>query len=293
MDSHVEFEGAIPPDAIRNPTVAGRFYPADPRMLRQEIEKLLHRAQPEIRSARLTALVAPHAGYSYSGSVAAHAYKLLLQAKAQTIIVIAPSHFERFPFISVFNGKSYRTPLGELPVDHALAARLLACDTQFAAAWNGHRDHGGRTEHALEIQLPFLQMTRPECAIVPVVMGHQRWELCETLGHHLAKVAEEAPFVILASSDLSHYHNQEEALQLDQRFMQLLTAQNPRALYDAVAQHECEACGAGPVIATMIAAQQLHADQVDLLCYNTSGEASDDFSRVVGYLAASFSRAVT
>jgi AmmeMemoRadiSam system protein B len=291
MDSHVVFEEAIQPDAIRRPTVAGKFYPADPQILQQEIEELLQRAQSQPRPDHLAALIAPHAGYPYSGSVAAHAYKLLRPVKARTIIVIAPSHFEKFPFISVFNGKSYRTPLGELPVDKALAAKLLEGDAPFAAAWNGHRDHGGRTEHALEIQLPFLQMICPECTIVPVVMGQQRWDLCETLGRHLARLAQEASFVILASSDLSHYHSHEEAVQLDRHFMELLTAQEPRALYEAVARHECEACGAGPVIATMIAAQELHADRVDLLCYNTSGETSGDFSRVVGYLAASFSRA--
>ncbi len=291
MDSRVVFEEAIPPEAVRFPTVAGRFYPADPQLLQQEIEELLQLAPAPRVCGRLAALITPHAGYPYSGGVAAHAYKLLTNSETRTVVVIAPSHFERFPFLSVFTGKCYRTPLGDLPIDQSFTAKLLAGDPRLAAAWNGHRDRGGRTEHALEVQLPFLQMALPDCAIVPVVMGQQSWELCETLGHRLAELAETSSFVILASSDLSHYHPHEEAVQLDQHFMALLAAQNPRTLYEAVQRRDCEACGAGPVIAAMIAAQQLHAAQVDLLSYKTSGEASGDFSRVVGYLAASISLA--
>ena len=290
MASRADSEEAIPLEAIRHPTVAGKFYPADPQLLQKEIEKFLRQAQVREVRGEVAALIAPQAGYPYSGGVAAHAYKLLLPLPARTIVVIAPSHFEKFPFLSVFNGKSYRTPLGDLPIDHSLAAKLLAGGAGLAAAWNGHRDHGGRTEHALEVQLPFLQISLPGCTIVPVIMGQQNWEACEMLGRHLAAIAEETPFIILASSDLSHYHTQDEALRRDRSFMDLLASQDPRALYDAVERRACEACGAGPVIAAMIAAQQRHADQVDLLAYQTSGATSGDFSRVVGYLAASFSR---
>jgi len=292
MDSRFVSEEVIPPDAVRQPTVAGKFYPAELKDLRRQIKTLLRQTPlPAARNAQLLALIAPHAGYRYSGGVAAYAFKLLPASKTATVVVIAPSHFERFPFISVFTGKSYRTPLGEVPVATALAERLLASDAAFAALWHGHRDTSRRTEHALEVQLPFLQTVLPRCAIVPVIMGQQDWETCAVLGQQLAKLAEQASFVMLASSDLSHFHAQPEALQLDHSFIELLSGRNPRALYEAVEQHACEACGAGPVIATMIAAQQLHADAVEVLSYGTSGEVSGDFSRVVGYLAASFTRA--
>ena len=291
MNMHARFTQAVPDTAVRQPTVAGRFYPEDPEILRHDIREFLAHASPANIRGRLVALIAPHAGYAYSGGVAAHAYQLLQQHPAATLIVIAPSHFEKFPFVSVFNGRSYRTPLGELAVNRLLAEKLLQCEEVFVPAWKGHRDRGGRAEHALEVQLPFLQVISPQCEIVPLVMGDQSWDLCEALGNQLARLAVEATFVIVASSDLSHYHTQETAQQLDGRFMDLLTGQNAHALYEAVARRQCEACGAGPVIATMLAAEQLRARQVEVLRYETSGEVSGDFSRVVGYLAASFSQA--
>lgn len=290
MNARSQSLDAISRDAVRQPTVAGKFYSADAQILQNEIRRLLGPNVTPPAQGKLLALVVPHAGYMYSGGVAAHAYRLLAACPTATIAVIAPSHFERFPFVSVFAGKSYRTPLGELPVARALAEKLLARHEFFAPVWAGHRDHGGATEHALEVQLPFLQTVRPDCEILPLVMGQHNWQMCETLGAGLAELAAENPLVIIASSDLSHYHTQEEARQLDGRFLELLAARDPRALYEALARRECEACGAGAVIAAMMAAQRLQADRLELLCYRTSGEVSGDFSRVVGYAAASFSK---
>ena len=275
---------------MRNATVAGTFYPAAPHALQKTVDALLVEAHPESSPKNLIALLAPHAGYVYSGAVAAHAYKLLQGREPRTVAVIAPSHFERFPFLALFTGCAYLTPLGEVPVAQNLVAELLQRDELFVASWQGHRESGPRTEHALEVQLPFLQRVWPESALLPIVMGEQSWETCEVLARHLAALAAQHSLLLIASSDLSHYHNFGEARYLDKQCLQLLAAGDAKRLFAAFQKRDCEACGAGPIIATMLAAQQLGANHIEALNYDHSGTVSRDLDFVVGYAAASFSR---
>jgi len=278
---------------IRAPAVAGLFYPDDPTRLRHDVEKLLAEAQPEYPNKTILAAVAPHAGYLYSGPAAAHVFKTLqacysppaAEKFSPTIVVVAPSHREAFPFISVFTGRAYRTPLGEVPIAKEFAQALVDSDPMIHADWRGHR-----AEHALEVELPFLQVIWPEFRLVPVVMGDQTWELCRILGERLAKLAAVSPVFILASSDLSHYHSYGEAVEIDERFIQHLQAFNPEALHQALENEECQACGGGPVVAAMLAAKSLGANTADILRYQNSGDVSGDHRTVVGYLAATFGK---
>ncbi len=290
MHSHSRPLETPPPKAVRKAAVAGKFYPASPRVLQKNVDDLLAQVRLENSPQDLVALLVPHAGYVYSGSVAAHAYKLLPGRAPQTVAVIAPSHFKRFPFIALFDGRAYATPLGEVPVAQNLVQELLQRDELFVSSWLGHQDSGSRTEHALEVQLPFLQRTRPDCTLLPIVMGEQSWEMCEVLARNLATLATKHSLLIIASSDLSHYHHADDAQRLDQHCLELLLAGETRKLYDAFEQRTCEACGAGPIIATMLAARELRADKITLLCYDHSGAVSGDFDCVVGYTAVSFSR---
>ena len=277
---------------IRAPAVAGMFYANDAPQLRREVEKLLAAASPSLQTNEIIAAVTPHAGYMYSGGVAAHTFKAL-QAyysppaanKSPTVFLIAPSHHEAFPFISVFTGQAYRTPLGEAPIAQELAQALVDSDPMIHADWRGHR-----AEHALEVELPFLQVIWPQFRLVPVVMGEQHWELCRLLGEQIAKLCRASPALILASSDLSHYFSYDEAVKLDECFIQHLKTFDPEALQQALDNEECHACGGGPVVAAMIAAQALSADTVDILRYQNSGDVSGDRSMVVGYLAATFGK---
>ncbi len=290
MKPHSRPRATPPPEAVRKPTVAGKFYPDTPEVLRQTVDDLLAQTHLTYVPQDLVALISPHAGYMYSGSVAAHAYKLLQGRAPRPVVVIAPSHFERFPFISIFTGRAYLTPLGEIPIAQSFAERLLQSHKLFASSWRGHRDSGSRTEHALEVQLPFLQRALPGCELLPIVMGEQSWEACEVLAQSLAALAAEHSLLLIASSDLSHYHNAAEAQSLDQVCTDLLRAREPKKLFEAFKQHECEACGAGPIVALMLAALQLHSDEINILSYDHSGTISGDLDYVVGYLAASFSR---
>ncbi len=280
---------------IRAPAVAGLFYPDDPAQLRHEVTELLAEAQPEFSNKNIVAAVAPHAGYTYSGPTAAHVFKTLqacysppaAERFSPIIVVVAPSHREAFPFISVFTGQAYRTPLGEIPIAREFAQALVDSDPMIHADWRGHRD-----EHALEVELPFLQVISPDFRLVPVVMGDQDWELCRILGEQLAKISREFSVFILASSDLSHYHSYGEAVEIDERFIRHLQTFNPEALHQALKNEECQACGGGPVVAAMLAAKSLGADTVDILRYQNSGDVTGDHRAVVGYLAATFGSSV-
>ncbi|MGH7449830.1 MAG: AmmeMemoRadiSam system protein B [bacterium] len=287
---------AIHSGDIRAPAVAGMFYPEDAGELRRNVKTLLEAAAPQYSDHSIVAAIAPHAGYIYSGPVAAYTFKTL-QARyptsvappstadqfSPTVVVIAPSHRETFPYISVFTGQAYCTPLGEVPVAQELAEALVAADEYIMADWRGHL-----REHALEVELPFLQVIWPQFRLVPVVMGQQDWELCKLLGEHLATLARENAMLILASCDLSHYHPYEEAVEIDTRFIEHLCAYDPEALHRALEEEVCQACGGGPVVAAMIAARTIGADTVDILRYQNSGDVSGDRSTVVGYLAATF-----
>lgn len=277
---------------IRAPAVAGMFYSDDAAQLRREVENLLAAASPPPQAKQIIAAVAPHAGYMYSGGVAAHAFKALQAGysppaahQTPTVFLIAPSHREAFPFISVFTGKAYRTPLAAVPIARALAQALVDSDPMIHADWRGHR-----AEHALEVELPFLQVIWPQFELVPVVMGEQHWELCQLLGEQVARLCRESPALILASSDLSHYFAYEEAVQFDACFMRHLKSFAAAALLQALENEECHACGGGPVVAAMIAAQALGADAVDILRYENSGDVTGDHSMVVGYLAATLGK---
>ena len=283
----VESAGAGTASNVRPPAVAGTFYPADPRELAKMVDGFLSRAAPPPLE-NVVALVAPHAGYIYSGTVAAYSYALLKNRKVQRVVVIAPSHYEAFPFASVYDGAAYATPLGRVPVDQAFAARLAKKNPRLRLSDAGHTPSGGRAEHALEVQLPFLQRTLGEFQLVPVVMGEQSYKSSRALGVALAELIQDSSTLIVASSDLSHYHPYEEAVNLDRKTLRSVEAFDYLNLGRNLERHVWEACGGGPIVAAMIAAERLGASQPKLLKYANSGDTTGDRRRVVGYGAVAF-----
>jgi AmmeMemoRadiSam system protein A len=257
---------------VRKPAVAGSFYPRNPQTLRKDIESYLAAVPPVSIEGRPLVLIEPHAGYMYSGQVAAHGYKLVGGRGIRTVAVISPSHMERFPFVSVFGGDAYETPLGRIPVDKDTAATIAAAAPGLIRTSEHGHVHAGsyRQEHALEVQLPFLQTVLGDFELVPIVMGDQRWE----------------DFLIVASSDLSHFHEDGTAKSMDRVFCGLVESLDTRGLYDAVRQEQCEACGAGPVIASLIACARTGAASCRVLESATSGDVTGERDSVVGYAAA-------
>lgn len=276
---------------VRSPAVAGQFYDADPVALRREIMGYLDAAAPPAVAGDVVALVSPHAGYMYSGQVAAYGYRLVRGASYDDVVVISPSHVEYFAYASVFPGAAYATPLGEIPVDMELAKLIASKDPLVRADMHGHKVSSfERSEHSLEVQLPFLQVALGSFKLVPIVMGDQSKRTVEALGAALGGALAGRRVLIVASTDLSHFHTDREARSLDGDFQKRLGAFDPNALLADLSADETEACGGGPVAAAMIAARALGADRCEVLHYANSGDVTGDKGNVVGYVSAAMVR---
>ena len=284
--------GAPPASArVRPATVAGSFYPGDAKELARVVDGLLARVTSPAVKGSLVALVSPHAGYEYSGPVAASGYSLLRGRRFERVVVIAPSHVEAFGFSSVYGGDAYATPLGEIPVDKEFVTRLVATKAARIAP-QGHGVVNGRGEHAVEVQLPFLQRTLGNFKLVPIVMGDPSYEACRALGVALANMIAVGPAtLIVASSDLSHFHPYSAAVSLDGKTLRAIREWDYLSMSRNFDAQVWEACGGAPIIAAMIAAERLGAKEAQVLKYANSGDTAGDKSRVVGYGSVALSKA--
>ena len=285
-DSGLEKEGRFKMGQVRKPAVAGQFYPGDPVTLTKQLSDFFKNAKKEPVPGKIVALISPHAGYMYSGQVAAYSFKLLEGLSFETVVVISPSHVAYFPGASVYNGGSYETPLGQIPVDTTLAGQIADASKKVFLSDKGHSFAGMRGEHALEVELPFLQLVLGRFKLVAIVVADQDWVTCEALGEALSKALKGKNALIVASTDLSHFHPYDEAVRLDNIVMDHVNSFDPEELHADLASKVCEACGGGPVLATMLAAKGLGADKAKVLKYANSGDVTGDKSGVVGYMAA-------
>jgi AmmeMemoRadiSam system protein B/AmmeMemoRadiSam system protein A len=276
---------------IRAAGVAGGFYPADPVVLKSMMDGMLGDVtQPPIKDPIL-AVVAPHAGYQYSGPVAAYTYGALKGHKYSRVVVIAPSHYEAFDFTSIYDGEAYVTPLGKIQVDKDFAAKLAKMSSTMRLSGQGHDPTSAGTEHAIEVQLPWLQRVLGNFTLVPIVMGDQSYENSRALGVALAKLIKGGDTLIVASSDLSHYHHYDQAVKIDHKTLHALEAWDYFSMSRNFETRVWEACGGAPIVAAMIAAEHMGANQAKVLKYANSGDTSGDHSRVVGYSADVFVKA--
>ena len=266
---------------VRPSALAGAWYPGEPEELTSWIKGFLVRARPPEISGRLKALITPHAGLKYSGQTAAYGYALLKGRDFETVVMVGPSHRARFSGVSL-NTQDYETPLGRVPVDQDLAGRIIDAGGGLVKS----RPELHAREHCLEIQLPFLQVVLGRFKIVPVLMGDQDLETCRRLGRTLARVLGNRKVLLLASTDLSHFHPDFRAQEMDGRLIELVRAFDPEALHLELARGRIEACGGGPLVVVMKAARALGADRAAILKYAHSGQVTGDGSSVVGYLSA-------
>jgi MEMO1 family protein len=266
---------------IRESVIAGSWYPGDPQQLTQEIRRYLSQVQDAELGGSLQALIVPHAGYMYSGGVAAHAYKLLQQRPFERVIIVAPSHRAYFQGASIYNLGGYRTPLGVVPLDREIVDQLMAQSESIQ-----YVPQADAQEHSLEIQLPFLQVTLGDFRLTPIIMGEQSLENCKNLANAISNVCRGKDVLLVASTDLSHFHPYDEAKRLDQIVIERLKEFDPIGLDAALRRGECEACGGGPVMSVLMAAQALGATKIKILHYANSGDITGDKRGVVGYLSA-------
>jgi AmmeMemoRadiSam system protein B len=260
---------------IRRPAVAGQFYPADQAVLRRMLRDWLGR---EAAGERALACIVPHAGYQYSGAVAASVYRAI--EVPVRCVVLGPNHTGEGPRVSIMARGRWVTPLGEVPVDEAWASRLMQ-----RCSWLTDDADAHRHEHSIEVQVPFLQILQPAMTLVPIVLYPIGWSGYRALGEALAALIAEdpTPTLLIASSDMTHYEPQEDAMRKDRAAVDAIEALDAEELCRRVERQRISMCGYAPASVAVIAAQRLGCRRGRLVQYRTSGETTGDMTSVVGY----------
>jgi len=268
-------------NTIRKSIIAGSWYPGNPDVLRADIEKYFAVTSNLKLKGDIKALIAPHAGYIYSGQIAAYAYNLIRGKKYDTVIVIGPSHRVAFHGVSVFLGGGYETPLGVVPIGQAMARQIVYLNKDVQEIPEAHTQ-----EHSIEIQLPFLQVALGKFSFVPLVMGDQNKSTCQNLAQAIQETAGNKSVLVVGSSDLSHFHDYQKAVKLDSISMKHLEAADAQGLMESLNANKTEACGGGPMAVCILAAKKMGALKAKVLKYANSGDVAGDKNSVVGYVSA-------
>jgi len=284
---------------IRKPAVSGLFYDNDPEDLKKTIEscfthelgpgKIPTLAKPKeslSKDKKIYGTIAPHAGYSYSGPVAAHAYsKLVENGFPETFIILCPNHTGIGSGVSVFYEGSWETPLGNIEIDEKFSKELIKNSNIIDPDFSAHLK-----EHSCEVHLPFLQYFSDDFKIVPVVMWMQDFTSSEEIAKGIVKVVKslKTSISIIASTDLTHYTPYEVASKQDSILLDKISNMDEKGLLQDIENFNITMCGYGPTIATMKATRELGASKCDMLKYSTSGNISGDLSSVVGYCSGIF-----
>ena len=260
---------------IRPAAVAGRFYPADPAVLLRQIEGCVSIAPQKIRAR---GCIVPHAGYIYSGRVAGAVYGTL--DMPSRFILLGPRHYSHGERLAILSEGAWTTPLGEAKIDATLADALKDAFPLLREDAVAHS-----VEHSLEVQLPFLQRIAGDFTFVPIVIGTDRFDALEMLGHAVAQVvrAQKETVLIIASSDMNHRESDAITRVKDHKAIDVILALDARGLYDTVRRESITMCGYGPAVAMITAARELGSTKAELLGYATSGDVNDDRDDVVGY----------
>lgn len=264
---------------VRLPAVAGRFYPDDPSELTKQVQSFCAGVVGDPRNA--LACMVPHAGYRYSGHVAGAVYARL--DLPRRFLLLGPRHFPRGEAQAILSEGAWETPLGVAQIDSSLAAELKRACPVLVEDDVAHRD-----EHALEVQLPFLQTLVGDFRFVPIALGTLNYGALEALGEAIADVLARSaePVLIIASSDMNHYETDAITRVKDRMALDRILALDARGLLDVVRREGITMCGVGPAVSMLTAARLLGAKRVDLIRYATSGEINGDYDEVVGYAGA-------
>jgi len=262
-------------DNVRHPAVAGRFYPGAAKILASDVSSYLSGAE---ESKKALGCVAPHAGYIYSGAVAGAVYANVKVPRR--CVVLCPNHTGRGRPLAIMSQGTWETPLGAVQIDTPLAEGLKQQYPFLTEDSDAHRN-----EHAIEVQLPFLQQKQPQLSFVPIALGTGHFETLESLGEAVAEVlrAQDEAVLVVASSDMNHYENDGITRIKDHKAIDRILALDARSLYDVVMKEQISMCGFGPTIVMLTAAKRLGATSAELIRYATSGDISGDRHMVVGY----------
>ena len=280
---------------LRKPAVAGAFYPGDPEILARTVENcfLDDFGVGEIPSMGKfdgtdypVNVMVPHAGYQYSGAVASHSYSKLVQnGFPEVFIILSPNHTGFGTEISVFNEGEWETPLGSVKIDSEFADALISNSDIASADFTAHI-----REHSIEVQLPFLQYFSNDFKIVPVTMGSQNFTASSDLAKAIFDAAGQLnkSYCVIASTDLSHFNNQEKANKVDGFVLEDISEMNEFKLFEEVIQYNITMCGYGPVMTAILVSKMSGKTDCEILAYRTSGDVTGDFTSVVGYASGIF-----
>jgi AmmeMemoRadiSam system protein B len=272
---------------VREPAVSGMFYPDNPTKLRKDIESYLGNAIVPDFAEDVVGMISPHAGYMYSGQIAAYGFRTIAKKSYDTVILIGPSHRVYFEGVALWDRGSFETPLGRIDIDEDIASEITNIGGIIKPNMDTHTE-----EHSLEVQLPFLQSVLDNFEIIPLIMGIQTSSACRKLVEAMFRALQTSKkkYLVIGSTDLSHYYPDAEAKKLDNVVIRRLETFDIPGMIEDIETGRTEACGAGPVIATMMLAEKLGADHCRVLKYANSGDVSGDKSGVVGYVSAVFGR---
>jgi MEMO1 family protein len=258
---------------VRLPAMAGRFYPGDPEVLLGDVQSYL---SPHEKKFLALGCVVPHAGYLYSGRVAGAVFAKL--ELPQRFIILCPNHTGRGNPLSIMSRGIWQTPLGQVRIDEELAEKLKR---QFPLLSEDAEAH--RAEHAIEVELPFLQALQPELTFVPIALGTGQFQVLEDLGETMAEAVRQERVLIIASSDMNHYESDSITRTKDHQAIERILALDAAGLHEVVMKEDISMCGLGPTVAMLTAAKRLGASSAELVKYATSGDVSGDRDLVVGY----------
>lgn len=269
-------------DNIMKPGVAGQFYPANAKVLKNNIEAYLKKAKSDKIYENIFGLIVPHAGYLFSGSTAAHAYNFIKEKKYDTVFVIAPSHSYISSPIGIYDYEFYKTPLGLIPIEQEII------DLLFQEEDIGDIKFGMRPENSLETQLPFLQSVLEEFQLVPILIRDQSLPTAKKLAKIIKNVLSdyEKNVLFIFSTDLSHFHSAKTAEKLDHRLIESVGKMDLNKFDQLIQTGDGEACGFGCVETGLVLAEKYGIKNIDILEYTHSGKISGDNTRVVGYMSA-------
>jgi len=259
---------------LRQPAVAGRFYPGRAELLHHTLDKLL----PSAAAVPAFGIMVPHAGYLYSGAIAGATFARVVIPKR--IVLLGPNHHGLGPAASLYADGAWLTPLGESAIDQDLAQQLLANCPLLEADTLAHH-----LEHSLEVQLPFIQQRAPQTQLVPICLGHLSLTQLLEIGAGIGKVlaAQPGETLLVASSDMTHYEPGATARRKDLGALEFVLALDPEGLYRHVRQEQISMCGVLPTVVMLAAAKVLGASHAELVQYGNSGDVTGDQSEVVGY----------
>ena len=266
------------------PSIGGQWYPHDPELLARNLEIYLSNAEAEKPDGELSGIIVPHAGHIYSGQVAAHAFKCILGMDFDTVVIVSPSHFLPNGNIISTSHYAYQTPMGRVGIDRAT---LNYIDNKLREDFDERIEYvQNDPEHAIEVELPFLQLILKDFRLVPIMIFNQTKETASALGHSIAHAITDRNALLVASSDLSHFYPDKLARKFDNEMLRHIEAFDPESVIQAETKESGYACGRGAIASVLYACRELGADHVKILNYGNSGQITGDYDSVVGYGAA-------